>query len=210
MPPYVEPGFSQKLSKAANPDASKGRLHRLGTSSKEDEDLSGGVCTAMCLLRFKRIFQTHYKDVVWKQREDVQAAKTIFLQYMMTQRQDGGALKKAMDLYENHGMKLHADRGESSGNRYAGKLLERGGAGAEDWIKNTPELTCFSIGIPGHAMAGFWKKGAAFFFDPNDGVYELSNINDFAEEVVYSIYETYFKGTDDEYIFFYKVTKGAS
>jgi len=107
-------------------------------------------------------------------------------------------------------MTLHADWDKGREDLYAGKLLAQGGAGAESWIKKTPELTCFSIGIPGHAMAGFWKKGAAFFFDPNGGVYEYSNINDFAEEVVDAIYENYFKGTDEEYIFFYKVTKGTS
>lgn len=207
-----EPDFSKRVSIAYNPDASKLKLHKLGTAKKEDEELAGGVCMAMCLLWFKRIFQSQYKDVTWTGKADSDAAKMIFLQYVRTQHLpgSGSGMQKEMEIYEGHGMTLHAVSGESSDNEYYGNIRGPGGEEAREWIKKTPELTCFLISITKHEMAGFWKRGSAFFFDPNCGVYEESNINDFADVLVDYIYERYLKGTDDPTVLFNKVTRGTS
>ena len=202
--PYEAPLFSRKLHIARNPDASNGKLRMLGTGGMT-KDLDGGVCCAMCLLWIKRIFQTQYKDVSWE-RSNAEAAKSIFLQYMMTQR-SGSSLDKEMELYQNHGMKMYAGKNDDANHKFSGNIKESSEK-AEAWIKKTPELTCFSIGVTGHAMAGFWQKGAGFFFDPNEGVFELSSINDFAVEVVDSIYQNYIANTDSKYLFLYKIEKG--
>ncbi len=164
---------------------------------------------AMCLVWFKKIFQSQYKDVSWDMKEDIRTAKQLQLQYMMRQR-GVLAMERKMEMFANNGMTFHGGVNETKENDYFGNFLEQNGAVAEKWIKTVPELTCFAFGLPAHATGGFSLKEAAFYFDPNLGVYELNNINDFAVELLDSIYENYFKDTDGKYIGMYKVHKGVS
>jgi hypothetical protein len=175
------PKFSTKLYLAKNVNAAKGKLHKLGTSKA---------------------------DVQWDQTPDIQTAKMLHLQCMMTHIV-GTPLQQEMTLYNNQGMTLHTNKSESQ-DCYVGNMVKDAGAGAEDWMIKTPELTCFSIGVTGHAMGGFWKKGEAFFFDPNEGVYKFGSINDLAEGVPDFVYDNYIKGKDSQDLYLYKVTVGQS
>lgn len=159
----------------------------------------------MCLLWFKKIFKTQYRDVTWT-LEDTREAKTIFTQYMMIPG-TGNRREDEMAMYQRHGMTLHWNV-QSNENEYLGDCKTGGGDEAISWIRNVPELTCFCIGTPVHVMAGFWQKGKAFFFDANAGVFEFSNINDFAENVVDLAYIRYLKPDGKKVIGFQKVING--
>lgn len=59
------------------------------------------------------------------------------------------------------------------------------------WIRKMPELQAFLIEVPGHAIAGFYLKPQAYYFDPNWGVYEYNTINDFCTRAYFHCRTSY-------------------
>ena len=144
---------------------------------------SEGVCFGMTVLWIRGIIQKNVIDYGYSTFE----AELMHNKYNIM---GGGKVRGDKDFwearkrtFEDLNLKMVEDRGRY----FFGTCSD-----AFDWVQNHP-LKVFSIKVPGHALAAYYKRPEVYYFDPNYGVYEYPTINDFC---IYAYLHAFFDYCD--------------
>ena len=131
-----------------------------------------GVCFGMTVLWIRGLIQSGQIEYNYSnfEAELMHNKYTIFGQGKV--RGDKAFWESRKKVFKDLNLKMN----ESGNNYYFGTCKD-----AFKWIKTKP-LTVFSIKVPGHAIAAYYQRPNVYYFDPNHGVYEYTNINDFCFE----------------------------
>jgi len=173
-----EPRSGQKISNVENLGSVLVPKAHYRSANKEE-----GVCFGMTVLWIRGIIQNNQVEYDYSdfQAELMHNKYTILGGGKV--RGEKGFWDARKKVFKDLNLTMH----ESGSNYFFGTCED-----AFDWIKTKP-LTVFSIKVPGHAIAAYYKRPNVYYFDPNYGVYEYANINDFC---IYAYLHAFFEYCD--------------
>jgi hypothetical protein len=154
-----------KGKKISDADNVEGVVTKFKKHTAVHAEKPGGVCFAMTVQWIRGILE---KQTV-KYTGDQTLATALHGFYTIRGRGTDGFWESRKRLFESQNLKMQ----DGTDQYFFGKCSD-----AFDWIRPRP-LTVFSIKVPGHALAAYYQKPKAYYFDPNWGVYEYPTISDF-------------------------------